>query len=161
VLGQDRAYGILANLYAVRGAGFGHGHLGDLAALARFAGEQRADFVGTNPLHAVPNQGFEYSPYSPTSRLYRNTLYLDPEAGPGLGGWGAARRLRGEPALRRRRDLLQRADRIDHAAVAREVAPVLRALHVCFRADADRDRAAAYADYCRREGSALDDFATF
>jgi 4-alpha-glucanotransferase len=161
VLGAERAYGILVNLYSLRGAGFGHGHLGDLAALARFAGEQRADFVGTNPLHAVPNQGLEFSPYSPTSRLYRNTLYLDPEAVPELAHCEAARRLLDEPALRRRRAALQRAERIDHEAVARALAPVLRALHAGFRAGADRERAATYADYCRREGAALDDFATF
>jgi len=161
VLGADRAFGILANLYSLRGAGFGHGHLGDLAALARFAGAQRADFVGTNPLHAVPNQGLDFSPYSPTSRLYRNALYLDPEAVPELATCEAARRLLDEPALRLRREALQRADRIDHEAVARALAPVLRALHAGFRAGADAARAEAYADYCRREGTALDDFATF
>jgi 4-alpha-glucanotransferase len=161
VLGADRAFGILANLYSLRGTGFGHGHFGDLAALARFAGEQRADFVGTNPLHAVPNQGLDFSPYSPTSRLYRNALYLDPEAVPELSTWEPARRLLDEPALRRRRDALQRADRIDHEAVLRALEPVLRALHAGFRAGADAARAEAYADYCRREGAALDDFATF
>ncbi|HVN38428.1 MAG TPA: 4-alpha-glucanotransferase [Myxococcota bacterium] len=160
-LGDDRSFGILANLYSLRGTGFGHGHFGDLAALARFAGAQGADFVGTNPLHAVPNQGLDFSPYSPTSRLYRNALYLDPEAVPELASCEAARRLLDEPAPRRRREALQRADRIDHEAVARALLPVLRALHAGFRAGADAARREAYADYRRREGAALDDFATF
>jgi 4-alpha-glucanotransferase len=163
VLGDDRAFGLLANLYALRGAGFGHGHFGDLARLARYAGRAGADFVGVNPLHAVCNQGLDFAPYSPSSRLYRNPLYLDPEQVPELAQCEAARRLLDAPALRARRDALARAEHIVHAEVAAALLPVLRALHACFRerAAGGGERAAAYAEYCRGEGRALDDFATW
>ncbi|HEX5065828.1 MAG TPA: 4-alpha-glucanotransferase [Myxococcota bacterium] len=162
-LGTERAFGLLANLYSLRGSGFGHGHMGDLAALARAAGAAGADFIGTNPLHAVLNQGLSFSPYSPTSRLYRNVLYLDPEAVPELAACAEARRLLDEPSLRRRRAALQSTAWIDHEVVQQALLPLLRALHACFRAHAAANgaRSQAYADYCRREGQALGDFATW
>jgi 4-alpha-glucanotransferase len=163
-LGDRRAFGVLANLYSLRGAdGFGHGHFGDLAALARFAGSAGAAFIGLNPLHAVPNRGLGFAPYSPSSRLYRNVLYLDPEAVPELAGSDEARALLAEPALRRRRDALRTAARIDHESVLDAILPLLRALHRAFRrsAPAGGARADAYAAYRRREGEELDLFATW
>lgn len=163
-IGSRCAFGLLANLYSLRGpAGFGHGHAGDLAALARFAGRAGADFVGTNPLHAVPNRGLAFAPYSPSSRLYRNVLYLDPEAVPELATSAEARALLAQPDLRRRRDALRAAARIDHEAVLDLILPLLRALHREFqrRLPEGGARAQGYADYCRHEGDALDRFATW
>ena len=163
-LGSRRAFGLLANLYSLRGpSGFGHGHFGDLAALAGFAGRAGAAFVGVNPLHAVSNRGLGFAPYSPSSRLYRNVLYLDPEAVPELAGSDEARALVAEPELRRRRDALRAAVRIDHESVLAAILPLLRALHRAFRhsVQAGGARAEAYAAYRRREGEALDLFATW
>ena len=163
-LGSRRAFGLLANLYSLRTtSGFGHGHFGDLAALARFAGRAGAAVVGVNPLHAVPNRGLAFAPYSPSSRLYRNVLYLDPEAVPELAGSEEARALVELPQLRRRRDALRAAARIDHESVLAAVLPLLRALHLAFRRSASTGgaRAEAYAAYRRREGEALDLFATW
>lgn len=163
-LGERRAFGLLANLYSLRGArGFGHGHFGDLAALARFAGRSGADFVGVNPLHAVPNHGQDFAPYGPSSRLFRNVLYLDPEAVPELADSTEARALVADPELRRRRDALCTAAQLDHESVLEAILPLLRALHRSFRraAAAGGPRAEAYAAYRRREGEALDLFATW
>lgn len=162
VLGERKAYGISVNLYAVRLPGdWGHGGMRALAELGRFAGRQGAAFVGINPLHAVSNRGLDFSPYSPTSRLYRNPLYLDPEAVPELAASPAARARLREPALRERRALLEAADRIDHAAVLDAMLPVLQELHASFRRAAPARRRAAYAAYLEREGSALRDFAAW
>jgi 4-alpha-glucanotransferase len=164
VLGSRAAFGVLANLYSLRGAGgFGHGHLGDLATLARFAGRAGADFVGVNPLHAVPNRGLGFAPYSPSSRLYRNILYLDPEAVPEFCGCDEARARVAAPELRRRRDALRPAGRIEHQSVLPPLQPQRRALPRALQRGPWEGgaRADAYAAYRRREGEALDHFATW
>lgn len=161
----SRAFGLWTNLYAVRGrAGYGHGNLSQLAALARFTGRQGGAFVGLNPLHAVTNRGLDFAPYSPTSRLYRNVLYLDPEAVPELAESESCRRMLADEALLARRAALESAAQIDHAAVLALLRPIFAALHEVFSMR-HRGRATmrgrAYADYCEREGPALLDFATW
>ncbi len=158
----DRAFGIWANAYTLRSGGdggWGHGGLRELRELGRMAGESGAAFVGINPLHAVTNRGLDYSPYSPSSRLYRNILYLDPEAVPELARSSGARKLLDDPQRRARRVALEAAARIDHEAVLEAMLPVLRELYATFIRCASPSRKQAYADYRDREGSTLRDFA--
>ena len=73
-----RGWGWAAQLYAVRSRdGWGVGDLGDLRALGSWSRRQGAAMLLVNPLHAVrPGTPQESSPYFPSSRLYRNPLYL-------------------------------------------------------------------------------------
>ena len=77
-LGDDRVFGVVANLYAVRREGdWGIGDTTTLDQLVEWSAQRGAEFVGINPLHALFNRGTEISPYSPVSRLFRNHIYLD------------------------------------------------------------------------------------
>jgi 4-alpha-glucanotransferase len=80
-----RGWGWAVQLYAVRSeSGWGIGDLGDLAALGAWAHRSGAATLLLNPLHAVhPGLPQEASPYFPSSRLYRNLLYLRIEDIPG------------------------------------------------------------------------------
>jgi 4-alpha-glucanotransferase len=74
-----RAWGWAVQLYASRSkASWGMGDLGDLSTLAAWAAEEHgAGFLMVNPLHAAaPGTPQEASPYSPTSRRFRNPLYI-------------------------------------------------------------------------------------
>jgi 4-alpha-glucanotransferase len=160
-----RAFGILANLYAVRSErGLGFGDLGDLRALVRFAARHGAEFVGLNPLHALRLDPRETSPYSPATRLFREPLYLELEAIPELASCAPARRILRSEAWRREVEALRAAERIDYARAAALRRPVLEALHATFRAGAragGSPRARAFAAFRAREGAALEAFATF
>jgi 4-alpha-glucanotransferase len=63
---------------------WGIGDLTDLAAVARWAREAGAGFLGLSPLHAPrPGPEPQASPYYPSSRRWRSPLLVDVEAVPG------------------------------------------------------------------------------
>lgn len=75
---HERAWGWSVQLYAARShRSWGIGDLGDLATLARWAAREGAGVLAVNPLHASgPINPQQPSPYYPSSRRYRNPLYL-------------------------------------------------------------------------------------
>ena len=81
-----RAWGLTTQLYGLRSEhGWGIGDFGDLAALCRRAGALGAGAVGVNPLHALfAAEPRHFSPYSPSSRIWLNYLYIDVTAVPGF-----------------------------------------------------------------------------
>jgi 4-alpha-glucanotransferase len=165
LLGSDRGFGIWSNLYTLRSrTNWGFGNFSDLADLARWCARLGGDFVGVNPLHALSNRGSGIAPYSPTSRLFRNILYLDIEAIPELAACDRVRARLNATDVRTRLASLRRAEAIDHGAILTLALPLLRELHRTFaqRHRGRRNaRGAAYARYRAREGGRLDDFATF
>jgi 4-alpha-glucanotransferase len=148
-----RIWGWAAQLYAVRSAeSWGIGDLADLRRLARWsATELGAGAVLINPLNApLPIVPQEPSPYFPSSRRYRNPIYLRIEEVPGA---------RGRPADVERLAGLARAlnadRRIDRDRVFRLKMEALEALWSRFAGDPGFER------YSAAEGAGLVDFATF
>ena len=164
-LQRRRVFGITANLYTVRSArNWGSGDVTDLGELLAWCGEIGGAFVGVNPLHALRNSGSDVSPYSPVSRLYRNSLYLDIEAVPEFATSAEARALTASGSFIRERDRLRRAARLDYHLVSGLRRPLLAALHrtFCDATMGERGgRASAYRAYLQREGDTLRDFAIF
>lgn len=77
-----RIWGISAQLYSLQRPGnWGIGDFTDLRQLVDAAADLGASVVGLNPLHALfLARPEEASPYSPSSRLFLNPLYIDVEA---------------------------------------------------------------------------------
>lgn len=148
-----RTWGWSVQLYALRSAlSWGIGDLADLRRLARWsASELNAGILLINPLHAatpvVPQQP---SPYFPSSRCYRNLLYLRIEDIPGA----AEARLDLE-CLAVAGRVLNGERRIDRDAVFRLKIEALQVLWSRFGG------APAFERYCNEEGKALVQFATF
>jgi 4-alpha-glucanotransferase len=112
-----RAWGWAAQLYAVRSAAsWGIGDLGDLGGLLAATAPLGAGFALLNPLHAA-SPG-EPSPYNPSTRVFRNPLYLRVEDVAELAALAGAERARVEALAKEGRDLTGR-DRIDRMAVYR------------------------------------------
>jgi 4-alpha-glucanotransferase len=80
-----RAWGWTIQLYALRSrSSWGLGDLGDLRRLLTWSRGLGADMTLINPLHAVgPGLPQQASPYFPSSRVWRNPLYLRIEDVPG------------------------------------------------------------------------------
>jgi 4-alpha-glucanotransferase len=78
-------WGWAVQLYAVRSKkSWGIGDLADLQTLARWSSRLGAGTMLINPLHApLPTPQQQPSPYYPSTRLYRNPLYLRVEDVPG------------------------------------------------------------------------------
>jgi 4-alpha-glucanotransferase len=161
----DRRYGIAANLYALRGHDdWGVGDLGQLHRLIEYAAVARAAFVGINPLHALHDRGPWISPYSPTSRLFRNPLYIDVTQVPGLEECAPARERLASTVFIAERDRLRASTHIDYPAVMRLKRALLEELHEEFRrrlAEGVAERADDYTRFLERQGEYLLDFATF
>jgi 4-alpha-glucanotransferase len=77
-----RAWGWTVQLYAARSrSSAGIGDLADLKTIRTWAESQGAGFLLVNPLHAVaPTIPQEPSPYLPSTRRFRNPIYLRVDA---------------------------------------------------------------------------------
>jgi 4-alpha-glucanotransferase len=147
-----RTWGFAAQLPTVRSAhSWGMGDLADLRAIAEWSRSVGAGMLLVNPLHASrPILPQEPSPYSPSSRRYRNPLYLRLDEVP---GWDI-----GDAELRRLADEARRLTErsvVDRDAIWACKLAALERLWERFRGD---DTCEAY---CRAEGDSLLGYATF
>jgi 4-alpha-glucanotransferase len=148
-----RRWGFAVQTYALRSqASWGVGDLGDLAGFGRWARSVGAGLTLINPLDAaIPEQPRRTSPYYPSSRRFRDLLYLDVEAVPGIERIGG---LLGELAAAARGG----SDRIDRDAV---MAAKRRALEYVWWEDRSCGHEPAFESFRRDQGEELERFATF
>ncbi|HEV7873539.1 MAG TPA: 4-alpha-glucanotransferase, partial [Enterovirga sp.] len=105
-----RAWGLAAQIYAVRSDGnLGIGCYADIGEAAAGAGSLGASFLGLSPVHALfESDRTKISPYSPSSRLFLETIHIDPRAVEGFAG-SAAERLLDDPERKARIAALREA----------------------------------------------------
>jgi 4-alpha-glucanotransferase len=161
-----RVWGIVAQLYTLRSANnWGYGDFGDLLTLVRAAAKHGAGFVGLNPLHALfPSDPVQCSPYSASSRLALNVLYIAAPLVPEFAECEAARVLVASAEFRRRIAAARATHHVDYAAAAALKFEVLELLFAHFRAAhlaRNSARAKAFRAFAVRGGSALRLHATF
>jgi 4-alpha-glucanotransferase len=147
-----RTWGFSAQVYAARSReSWGMGDLADLARLGRWTRSLGAGVVMINPLSApTPVPLIEPSPYYPSSRRFRNPLYLHLEHVPGFADLGdtAARLGNAGRALNGKRV-------IDRDAVFRLKMEALQAIFERFNGDAGFDM------FLSGQGGALTEYATY
>jgi 4-alpha-glucanotransferase len=159
---DQRCWGVSAQLYALRSSeDWGIGDFGHLQALVGGLASRGADVVGVNPLHALfLDMPDDASPYSPSSRLFRNSLYLDVTAVPGFAQSDEAGALIEGPVAAQAIQTARGATFVDYKNVA---ALKLGVLECLFRSFDKRgaEHKAAFNAFVDRAGDDLDRFATF
>lgn len=159
-----RVWGPALQLYALRSQrNWGIGDFTDLRHAVEAAGRSGADIVGISPIHALyPHNPLHASPYSPSSRQYRNVLYLDPEAVPEFAECAGARAAVADPAFQARLQAARAAELVDYSEVAALKLPVLERLFAHFKAHHRRSsRGREFDTYQEAEGEALARFALY
>jgi 4-alpha-glucanotransferase len=150
-LENARAWGIAIQLYAIRSEqNWGIGDFRDLAQFARIAARSGADFVGTNPLHALfVSEPDRRSPFFPSNRRFLNPLYVAVDAVPGYTP--------STPELSVATEL-RRGDLVDYRGVAKLKLAALKRIWPLWRnaADAEQDYSPeAFQEYCEAGGESL------
>jgi 4-alpha-glucanotransferase len=163
---EGRTWGFGANLYALRSKrNWGIGDFTDLGNLIDFARGLGAGVVGTNPLHALHYIEPEAaSPYSPTTRFFRNPIYIDVEAVPEFSAdVERARALRervASPAFCAMLAGLRDERYVAYARVARAKYSALAECYAILR-EARGERFEAFLAFVERGGERLETFALY
>ena len=150
---HSRIWGITAQVYSLRR--HGDGGAGDAAALetlARSAASKGADVLALSPLHAINTSDIHnFSPYSPSSRMFFNVLHAAPDLV--LGEQAMARAVT-QCEARAELDRLEALDLIDWPAVAQLRLRLLRQLHENF-SRAEHPLRRDFEQYSQQGGEAL------
>ena len=169
-----RVWGLAVQLYSVRShSNWGVGDFTDLNQLVEWAGRDLgAGIIGLNPLHALKNtRPHHLSPYSPTSRLFLNELYIDLERLPEYRTSPDAQRLRNSPEFQKELERVRRSDHVDSESVAKMKRTMLDFAYRQFVKDnymgtepslqPTSARGWVLERFIRDEGESLERFATF
>jgi (1->4)-alpha-D-glucan 1-alpha-D-glucosylmutase len=160
VMDEGRVWGLDMRLYALRSQrNWGIGDFTDLTRVLEFAAREGAGVVGLNPVHALdPRRAGQADPYSPSSRLFLNTLYLDVESIPDFRECTEAQQSVADPDFQARLRALRAEDLVDYEQVAANKRDLLERLYGHFRAQHladDSDRGRAFRRYQSERGDPL------
>jgi (1->4)-alpha-D-glucan 1-alpha-D-glucosylmutase len=152
--------GLRGQLYGLRSErNWGIGDFGDLRHMLEFCAGVGAGTVLLNPLHALfPDAPEHASPYSPSSRSFFNTLYLDVEAIADFAECAEARATVHLPQFQARLRALRAAAQVDYRGVAEVKKKVLECLYEHFRnshLDRGSERARGFRTYQAAQGEGL------
>ena len=156
---DTRLWGATAQIYSLRSErDFGIGDFSDVALAAESIGHVGGAFLGLSPVHALfASDRSKISPYSPSSRLFLEPIYIDPTKVDGFAE-SDAKRLLDDPALQARLARLRSAQLIDYAEAWAIKRSLLDSLWASFRESGDH---AAFEAFRREGGEALEAHATF
>jgi 4-alpha-glucanotransferase len=150
----QRLWGVAAHLYTLRSSSdWGIGDFSDLARLGASTGKAGGSAIALNPFHALfPDRPEDASPYSPSSRLFLNPLYIDIDAEI------SARKSAEIDELAKSSSRLRASDLIDYTGVSRAKQAALEMLFARFKQQSEPSE---FADFVSEQGEALENFALF
>jgi 4-alpha-glucanotransferase len=152
-----KIWGLAAQLYVLKSQeNWGIGDFRDLRRLAESWAGEGADLVGVNPLHALfPDNPEHASPYSPSSRLLLNILYIDVTATPGFSECSEAREFVHSEEFKEQLLQCRAASLVKYSLVTKLKLQALRMLFKYWVAAADAPRT-AFEEFRRERGEILE-----
>jgi (1->4)-alpha-D-glucan 1-alpha-D-glucosylmutase len=161
-----KVWGPAVQLYAVHSnRNWGMGDFSDLLRVIDWCVEQGAALVGLNPLHALfPHNPSHSSPYSPSSRMFFNVMYLDPETVADFQESAEAKQLVFSPAFQNMLEKLRDERLVPYAEAGQRKLDVLELLYLNFcqrHLSQNTSRAQAFRTYVEEHGRLLERFALF
>lgn len=165
----SRIAGISIALYGVRSErNWGVGDFFDLKNIVDWARDElKVDFVGINPLHALFNKRpFNNSPYLPSSRFYRNFIYLDIIGMEDFKESPKAQALVALPETQKRIQRLQNEEHVNYEEIADLKISLLQELFRTFlenhgKSHRHHHRWTEFETYRVSEGIYIERYATF
>lgn len=164
--GDAGTWGPAVQLYSIRsGRNMGMGDTTDLKWLVQWFASEGAGMVGLNPMHELfPHNPHHISPYSPSSRQFYNTLYVDVTAIPEFSDTEKAQLYLEMGDIRQALDALRQREQVDYPWVA---SIKRRVMELCFETFRDMHlqyntpRAQAFQRFVDERGIALHNFAVY
>lgn len=153
----QRWWGLAAQVYSLRSqTDCGIGDFSTLAELIRVCDQRGAAFLGVSPLHAMyPGRPEHRSPYSPSSRLFLNTLYIDITGCEEVKNSHAASALLASEELRRTLAEVRISELVDYERVGKVKLQVLELAFEDFCASPIHSRYARFQRFCAEQGHVL------
>lgn len=166
LLNGEKIWGSGIQLYSVRSEkNWGMGDYRDLNTLVEKLAVNGAHYVGLNPVHALyQDNPLHCSPYSPSSRIYSNVMYISPEEMPEFAECKDVQELVASVSFQARLKDAQAQDYVDYATTASLKYEVLELLFEYFSVQhlaTGSDRGRAFEAFCAEQGEGLRRFAAF
>ena len=163
---RGKIWAISTQLYALRSErNWGIGDFTDLENFAQIAAKAGARAIALNPLHELHlHNPQSASPYSPSSRLFLNVLYIDVERVPEFQENREARALIDYDAFQQRLAEARSEDFVDYAGVAGAKLLILEKLYRVFighHLDNNDARGQAFRRFVKTGGLALERLAIY
>ena len=160
---QDKVWGYAAQLYSIKSKNnWGMGDFGDLKQLVKITAQQQGSVIGLNPLHPLyQNNPAHRSPYSPTSRCFLNTLYIDVTQIPNFNTCEQAKERFNSAEFQAKLKFAKETQLIDYSAVADVKFEIIELLYQDFLINRDESLKHEFDDFVKQGGDDLTRLATF
>ena len=161
-----RMWGLAAQLYSVKSENsWGMGDFGDLKNLVAESAKRGVTAIGLNPLHPLYiDNPAHISPYSPTSRCFLNTLYIDVTSVENFSSCAKVKKLVASKAFQEQIAQVNDQEYIDYPHAAHLKLQALELLYADFvskHLKADTEFAQKYNAFVAEMGDDLVELATF
>ncbi|WP_111976397.1 4-alpha-glucanotransferase [Algibacillus agarilyticus] len=154
-----KGWGPSVQLYCIRTENnWGIGDFSDLTTLIKEVAARGAEFVGLNPIHALyPANSDSCSPYSPSSRRWLNSLYIDVKAVAGFDT-EAVQTLVNSADFQQKLQHARDVESVDYEAVTQLKHSALKLIFAWFNQQKDQ---ADFAAFVEEGGESLQQIAIF